>query len=184
MKFVSVVALAALAFVSTTTALPKGSEFATGCDQFHNVVEGDGCDAIANEAHITLPTFFSYNHGLHKNCDNLDVGSKVCIHVKHGHTKRGAKSKSKSKSKSASKSKPKSKSTTTPTGMCKIPGHPKGTFNCACVKFHTVVKNDDVEKVAKEFGISLDDLFNWNKGLHRSGDNLDLGSEVCVGLKK
>ncbi|RUP47524.1 hypothetical protein BC936DRAFT_145643, partial [Jimgerdemannia flammicorona] len=82
MKFFTLVAVAALAFVSTTTAVPappKG-KFAAGCDEFYKVVAGDSCSSVAKAAHITPAKLQTYNLGLHKNCDNLDVNSYVCTH--------------------------------------------------------------------------------------------------------
>ncbi|RUS16056.1 hypothetical protein BC937DRAFT_91648 [Endogone sp. FLAS-F59071] len=102
MKFTSIAAIALVALVASTDALPKGKMFAPGCDKFHTVSNSDTCTSVCSKNHITLTDLFAWNHGLHPNCNNLDDGTKVCV----GGPKTGKTSKPKSK---ASKPKPKKK---------------------------------------------------------------------------
>jgi len=89
MKFAAIVSIALVALVATTDALPKGKEFAPGCDVFHKVTATDSCESVASSSKITQAQLFEWNNGLHKNCDNLDNGTKVCVGGPKGSPKTG-----------------------------------------------------------------------------------------------
>ncbi|RUS19593.1 hypothetical protein BC938DRAFT_475703, partial [Jimgerdemannia flammicorona] len=55
-------------------------------------------------------------------------------------------------------------------------------FATGCKRFHEVSNSDSCAGVAAQYGITTDELFLWNGGLHKTCDNLDNGSLVCVSL--
>lgn len=56
---------------STHHFLPGTS---TECRAYHKVAAGNTCDSVRKTTGISTGSFFKFNGGLHKNCDNLWVG--------------------------------------------------------------------------------------------------------------
>jgi hypothetical protein len=65
--------------VSTPT--PYQSGMVDDCDEFHLVVDGDGCAAIADDAGITLDEFYEWNPTVGSDCAGLWLGYYVCVGV-------------------------------------------------------------------------------------------------------
>ncbi|KGO76485.1 Peptidoglycan-binding Lysin subgroup [Penicillium italicum] len=75
----------------TTTTTTKGKGVATPtptqsgmigtCNKFYRVEDGDTCKIVANEAGITLDTFYKWNKGVGSSCESLWLQYYVCIGV-------------------------------------------------------------------------------------------------------
>lgn len=76
---------------TTTTTTKPGNGVATpspiqpgmtgSCKNFHKVVSGDQCGAIAKKAGISLANFNKWNPGVGSNCKSLWLGYYVCVGV-------------------------------------------------------------------------------------------------------
>ncbi|KAI1127539.1 hypothetical protein F5Y10DRAFT_191562 [Nemania abortiva] len=64
-----------------TTPTPYQTGMVSDCDEFHLVVSGDGCAAIASSAGISLTDFYSWNPAVGNTCAYLDLGDYVCIGI-------------------------------------------------------------------------------------------------------
>ncbi|KAI1860784.1 uncharacterized protein JN550_011246 [Neoarthrinium moseri] len=60
---------------------PTQDGASSSCKQWHTVVDGDGCWAIANDNGIALDDFYSWNPSIGSNCENLWLGYSVCVGV-------------------------------------------------------------------------------------------------------
>lgn len=65
-----------------TTPTPIQSGMVDGCTEFHLVVSGDTCWAIAtNDAQVDLDTFYGWNPAVGDDCSGLWANYYVCISV-------------------------------------------------------------------------------------------------------
>lgn len=64
-----------------TTPTPTQPGIVSNCNKFHEVVSGDGCQAIANAAGITWAQFEAWNTQAGSNCSTLWLGYYVCIGI-------------------------------------------------------------------------------------------------------
>lgn len=64
-----------------TTPTPYQTGIATNCDNFHFVVNGDECAAIATEYGISLTQFYDWNPAVGTSCEYLDLGDYVCVNT-------------------------------------------------------------------------------------------------------
>ncbi|KAJ5743838.1 hypothetical protein N7533_008708 [Penicillium manginii] len=64
-----------------TTPTPTQPGIVSNCNKFHEVVSGDGCQAIANAAGITLAQFEAWNTQVGSSCSTLWLGYYVCIGI-------------------------------------------------------------------------------------------------------
>ncbi|KAJ5116977.1 hypothetical protein N7456_001325 [Penicillium angulare] len=64
-----------------TTPTPIQPGMVSDCDKFHEVVSGDGCQAIADDADITLAEFEAWNTEVGSTCSTLWLGYYVCIGI-------------------------------------------------------------------------------------------------------
>jgi LysM repeat protein len=49
-----------------------------------------------------------------------------------------------------------------------------------CAKYHTVSGSDNCVKLAKEYGITLNDIYDWNPQIKSGCTNLNNGKKYCV----
>ncbi|KAI9470782.1 MAG: hypothetical protein EXX96DRAFT_597567 [Benjaminiella poitrasii] len=52
-----------------------------------------------------------------------------------------------------------------------------------CTKYHTVSGSDSCVKLAKKYGVSLDDIYDWNPQIKSGCPNLNNGKKYCVRIK-
>lgn len=64
---------------TSTLAAPTQPGASKDCVKWHKVASGDGCWSIANDAGITLDTFYALNPGVGTDCSTLWLGYLVCI---------------------------------------------------------------------------------------------------------
>lgn len=51
------------------------------CDEWHEVVSGDSCQSIADDAGISLDTFYEWNPEVGSDCSSMWLGYGVCVGV-------------------------------------------------------------------------------------------------------
>lgn len=61
------------------TPMPTQTGMVDNCDTFYDVVSGDGCWAIANDAGVSLDVFYTWNPAVGDDCSGLWPGYYVCI---------------------------------------------------------------------------------------------------------
>ena len=49
-----------------------------------------------------------------------------------------------------------------------------------CAKYHTVSGSDSCVKLAKKYGITLDNIYDWNPQIKNGCPNLNNGKKYCV----
>lgn len=64
---------------TSTLAAPTQLGASENCVKWHEVVSGDGCWSIANDADMTLNTFYTLNPGVGTDYSTLWLGYLVCI---------------------------------------------------------------------------------------------------------
>jgi LysM repeat protein len=62
-----------------STPLPTQAGMVSNCDQFYDVVSGDGCYNIAASYGIALSDFYAWNPAVGTSCQSLFAGYYVCV---------------------------------------------------------------------------------------------------------
>ncbi|KAM0796610.1 hypothetical protein BDR22DRAFT_518371 [Usnea florida] len=131
------------------------------CDTI-TVEAGDTCTSIVSGAlnNLTLPNFFLFNPSLHNDCSNLLAGDNVCISAP-----------------TCSAFYPSNciaQNSTVPSS-----GPAPGT-NATCVPLHTAVPDDNCNKIAQEYNITVSQFLQTNPSVYQNCTNLVAGAEYCV----
>ncbi|KAG0167673.1 hypothetical protein DFQ29_000308 [Apophysomyces sp. BC1021] len=174
MKFTLAVT-ATLALASMASALQaRGS-----CTKFHTAEVDETCNSIAEKYNTDVQSLYLWNTDLTQdNCNSLSQGQEYCVESEYlkrslntfRARKRAAREAQKHGKKPAKKGgkKPAKKGGKKPAKK----GVTSADNGCA--------------DVASKNGITLDQLYGWNTGLHHKGehicDNLDDGKAYCVGV--
>lgn len=164
----------------------------TGLKQICQIVSGDFCAKVAQEANISIDDFYFLNPGLDKTCGNLELGTAYCaepvgdIATYPGYPQ---------KTPSTSFARP-----PTSTVSFALPTktlHPKapGTSN-ECTEYVNSVNVERLEEsygslpfitelnscptIAGKYGITIDDLLRWNPSLNQDNCNLKAEYSYCV----
>lgn len=120
----------------------------SSCNKWHTIVNGDNCETVAKKYGLTKEQFILLNPGVSSDCTKgflLDYA--YCVGVKGSSTKTEP---------TATSTTPTRPSPTSPT----VTGQPSN-----CSKWHTIVDGDNCETVAKDNGITKEQLIKWNPGI-------------------
>jgi LysM domain len=140
------------------------------CNLFYFVVDGDGCQIIADQKGIMLSDFYSWNPAVGPTCASLWLGNYVCVGVIGGVVVGGT---------TTTKPKP---TTTTPSNGITTPTPIQGKMTPNCNAFDLVVENDGCETIAARNKISLSDFYTWNPAVGPTCASLWLNTYACVGV--
>ncbi|KAJ5622273.1 hypothetical protein N7528_005505 [Penicillium herquei] len=169
---------------STTTIVGDGlstpSPIQTGmtniCYEYHLVVSGDTCAAIADTAGIALTDFYSWNPAVGTNCTDLDVGDYVCTRILgYGISVSAVATSTPTTVVTAT-------SVTSTGDGISTPSPIQTGISATCDAFYLVVSGDTCSAIASREGISLANFYAWNPAVGTSCAYLDVGDYVCVGI--
>ncbi|KAK6500776.1 hypothetical protein TWF506_003539 [Arthrobotrys conoides] len=145
------------------TILPPPGATARGttrnCGKWYQIAKEDICQIISLKTKIALNLFYDINPNIDSECSNLVVGLWYCVQPTENW--RG------------------DESVTTRTTL-PPPGPTESGTSQACYEWHKVVSGDYCGLLESSYGISLDDLIDWNPTLKRDCSNLLLGKAYCV----
>ncbi|KAK3941414.1 hypothetical protein QBC46DRAFT_458301 [Diplogelasinospora grovesii] len=150
-----------------STPTPTQTGMVSNCDDFYDVVSGDGCYNIAAANNITLDDFYAWNPAVGTNCTSLWPDYYVCV----GITASSATPTTTPPPSSTSSGNGISTPTPTQTGMVDN-----------CNSFYDVVSGDSCYNIAAANNITLDNFYAWNPAVGSSCGSLWLGYYVCVGI--
>ena len=165
------------AVMSTTAAtistpLPIQTGMVSDCDDFHLVVNGDDCASIASDYGISLADFYAWNPAVGDTCASLWLNDYVCVGLVGGKSSWVV---TPSTVISATSTISSGTGITTPspiqTGMVSD-----------CDAFYQVVGGDTCATIASDYGISLEDFYEWNPAVGDTCANLLAEDYVCVGI--
>ncbi|KAL4998532.1 hypothetical protein BDV10DRAFT_201217 [Aspergillus recurvatus] len=147
-----------------TTPTPIRPGMVGNCDAFHMVVDGDGCTAIAQQYGISMSQLVNYNPEVKADCSGLWLGYYVCVSII------GVE--------------PTTTITTTSTATNGIstptPTRPGMVSNCDA--FYNVQSGDECAVIARNHGISVNQLYTWNTQIGTDCSGLWAGYYVCVSV--
>lgn len=151
--------------ISTPNPIQTG--MVGNCNQFHLVVSGDSCPAIAASSNIALSDFYAWNPAVKTDCTLLLVGDYVCVGIVGGTT-----------------TKPTSTISTTskPGNGISTPNPIQTGMVGNCNKFHLVVSGDSCAAIATSNNIALSDFYTWNPAVKTDCTLLLVGDYVCIGI--
>ena len=148
------------------TPTPTQPGMVDNCDAFHLVQSGDNCATIAGDYQITRDQFLEWNPGVGAGCSSLWLEYYVCVSV-IGQDPTGT------TTTSTTASPTNGISTPTPT----LPGMVNN-----CDVFHMVGEGDQCAAIAKQYGITLSQLVEYNPEVKADCTGLWLGYYVCVSV--
>ncbi|KAB5578705.1 hypothetical protein GE09DRAFT_1090733 [Coniochaeta sp. 2T2.1] len=140
---------------SSVSMGPTQTGIVPGCQQFYTVQSGDGCAVIQSKFAITFADFYKWNPSIGSNCENLWLGYSYCVKAPA--------------------------STTTSSGVAP-PGPTQPGEAPNCNKYYVVQSGDGCPKIQSQFGITFQQLYQWNPAIGSDCTNLWLGYAVCVGV--
>ncbi|KAI1114379.1 hypothetical protein F5Y14DRAFT_175542 [Nemania sp. NC0429] len=104
---------------------------------------------------ISFADFYKWNPSIGSNCENLWLGYAYCV----------------------------SAPSDTTSGGRGGPAAPTQTGTAPnCNKYYTVQSGDGCDKIEAQFGITLQQLYQWNPAIGADCTNLWLGYAICVGV--
>ncbi|KAH8894666.1 hypothetical protein GQ53DRAFT_610598, partial [Thozetella sp. PMI_491] len=161
---------APLQFATATVAPPGPTPFQTtpNCGGFYQVQVADTCQRISLAAGISVALFEEINPAIDENCFNLIPDFWYCVlPTQNWNTTNpgGGNSSSTSSASSTTEAPP------APT--------PPGTTH-SCYQWHVVVSGDSCFAIEQSYGITMDQLVQWNPNLNQDCGNLLLGEAYCV----
>lgn len=167
------------------------------CEQTYTVAQGDTCYSIAQKFGLETAALQVNNKNL-INCDDLQVGQQICVKAPKTHAKRCLAEKKKvaaaaAAAPSTSSSAAASVNTSGKPSAAAVPAAESAALHKAnhivpnCKWFYTITAADNgCDDVAAKNGITTEQFYAWNAGLHHAGDhicdNLDTGKAYCVGV--
>jgi LysM repeat protein len=149
-----------------TTPTPHQTGMVADCNKFYLVVDGDECGTIAASEGISLADFYSWNPAVGTDCAYLDLNDYVCVDV----------------TPSATTSASATPAATVPSNGIPTPTPYQTGMTPNCDNFHLVISGDECSDIATDYGISLDDFYEWNPAVGSSCQYLGLNDYACVGV--
>ncbi|KAK3369408.1 hypothetical protein B0T24DRAFT_707942 [Lasiosphaeria ovina] len=141
---------------SSVSTGPTQTGIVPGCQQFYTVQSGDGCATIQSTFGITFADFYTWNPSIGSNCENLWLGYSYCVKAPA--------------------------SSTTTSGGVAPPGPTQPGEAANCNEYYVVQSGDGCPKIQSQFGITFQQLYQWNPAIGSDCTNLWLGYAVCVGV--
>ncbi|TPX08542.1 uncharacterized protein E0L32_010029 [Thyridium curvatum] len=146
----------ATATVAPPGPVPHGTT--AQCGKYYGVKTGDYCQLIAINNTISVDLFEAINPSIDTGCTNLVPGFYYCVFPVLGWNET---------------------TSTTSTYVTPPAPTPSGTTG-NCYEWHIVVSGDDCSKIEAEYGVSIDQLRQWNPQLKSDCSNLLLDDAYCV----
>lgn len=153
------------------------------------VLQMNDCGYVADVNEIFLSDFLRWNTGLPSDNCTLTVGYSYCVlnsdktvlttdtaEYTVPATTVGATTTAGATSTLAGTS----TASSTTTSASAVPTHP-GTIS-TCTTYHTVVEGDGCWAISNEYGITLDQFYEWNTEVGTDCSALLPGYAVCVGI--
>lgn len=150
------------------TPSPTQPGMVDDCDAFYLVASGDGCAAITQQFGISMDQFSTWNPQVGKDCSGLWLGYYVCVSVV------GLEPTATTTTTTAAPTTP-TNGIATPT-----PSEPGMVDNCDA--FHRVASGDTCQAITQQYGISQDQLAQWNAQVGRDCAGLWLDYYICVSV--
>ncbi|KAJ6137781.1 hypothetical protein N7471_004267 [Penicillium samsonianum] len=149
--------------ITTPTPILPGPGMVNNCDAFHLVVNGDRCGNIAHKYGISMAQFTQYNPEMKTDCSNLLVGYYVCVSIIGVD--------------------PKPTTTTTAAGNgIATPTPTSAGMASNCDAFYEVKPGDKCGKIARQYGITTEQLSKWNTEIGSNCSGLRPGYYICVSV--
>lgn len=136
------------------------------CDAFHMVRSGDNCATIAGDYGITRAQLLEWNTGVGAGCTSLWLDYYVCVSI-IGQGPTGTITTS---------------TTTKPTNGVSTPTPTRPGMVSNCDAFHMVKDGDQCAAISKTYGITLDQLVEYNPEVKADCTGLWLGYYICVSV--
>jgi LysM repeat protein len=158
--------------VYTTTASPAHETppgTAENCGRYYDTVKDDYCQMIAMNFTLTFDDLRAMNPQINEECTNLWANASYCVATVQGST--------------AIPVPVTSATTFKPTSLpgTVAPSAPtQSGASAACYKWYTTVDGDYCYLVYTKFGISFDQLRQWNTVLDEACSNMWPGYAYCV----
>ncbi|KAJ5640415.1 hypothetical protein N7528_000040 [Penicillium herquei] len=148
--------------VSTPT--PHQPGMIQDCNLFYHVEKGDWCEKIANQYHISLSDFYTWNPAVTDKC-LIYIGDYVCV----------------GRLPSTSPTTSTTTTTTAHTGIT-TPGPIQTGMTSHCNSFYEVQKGEWCALIVDKFHIQLSQFYEWNPAVGTDCHDLETGVFVCVGV--
>ncbi|PYH88550.1 hypothetical protein BO71DRAFT_338610, partial [Aspergillus ellipticus CBS 707.79] len=146
----------------TTQPYPTKQGIAQDCTGWYQRRAGDTCDMILNSfGTFDKQQFVAWNPSVGLDCLALDTGVWYCIS-------------------DATTPKTRTRPVPPPTIPTDVPRQPSVTKDCK--KWWFVSNTDTCITLAVRNGIKLVDFYTWNPDITAGCKNLQVGTEVCVGI--
>lgn len=148
-------------FATATVAPPGVIPYGTtlGCGKWYTVKQYDTCQLLLVAAQISLDLFLAINPSVNANCTNLDIGFSYCMLPTSDWSTAG--------------------SNGTQTTSAPPAPTPPGTTN-SCYTWHTIVSGDTCANLEIEYGITFQQMQQWNPNLSDDCSNLLLDEAYCM----
>ncbi|KAK6526921.1 hypothetical protein TWF281_010117 [Arthrobotrys megalospora] len=156
-------------YATETVAPPSPTPDGTTpyCGKWYTVKEGDFCELISIAEAVTLDLFYRMNPFLNnETCDNLWVDTSYCVWPIEGWD-------------SIDNAEPIPDVTYTHTTLTAPAPTNSGTTG-ECYQWHERVDGQDCEFIQIIWGISLEQLRDWNPSINSDCSNLQTGKAYCV----
>ncbi|CAG8250537.1 unnamed protein product [Penicillium salamii] len=140
---------------------------------WHFVVKGDSCAAIASKFDITKEEFYQMNPATGSTCSNLWLSNYVCVGVSGSSSSSSVTTTGPIATKSA---------TTKPTstmGATKTAQPLPGTID-TCKSWHLAASGDSCWTIEQKYNVTAADFNSWNPKVGHDCAGLWLGYYVCV----
>lgn len=130
------------------------------------VVDGDGCTAIAQEYGISMRQLMDYNPEVKADCSGLWLGYYVCVSII------GVEPTTTTTT----------STTSTPTNGISTPTPTRPGMVSNCDAFYNVKSGDECGVIARNHGISVNQLYTWNTQIGADCSGLWAGYYICVSV--
>ncbi|KAG9251629.1 LysM domain-containing protein [Emericellopsis atlantica] len=152
----------------TSTGSPAPSPTLDGtapnCDAWHFVVVGDDCDSITSTYGITMDQLMEWNENVESDCSGLWAQYYFCVSVE-GHEP------------------PTVTDGPEPTATGNVPSPTLDGTAPDCDAYHFVEVGDDCESITKEYGITMEQLMEWNTAVQSDCSGLWAQYYYCVSVE-
>lgn len=136
---------------TSSPALPTRSGAISTCTRFYDIKQGDSCTSIESQFDITFGQLYNYNPAIGNDCTNLWLGYSYCVAAPALNSAEPA----------------------APTRTGTLP-------DTKCKQYYTVMSGDGCYSIQQQFGITLNQLVQWNTDIKADCSDLELDYALCV----